>query len=259
MVGVDGTLAGQARRAAVAAGAPVVRGRRAAVLAWVRERDVAVGYAVAVLAVGLYVHTQTGRVADELVLESSTNLVNLRDSPLSVLALSPFVVSSLAGLWVLPLLVLGYGAAQRWVGRRGTVVVAVLGHVGATLLVATLLVAGVRHGRLAPSVGRAPDVGVSYGLLAVLAFLTARIPRRAWRVAWRLWLLSGGIGALLYQATFTDVGHLVALLIGFGIASVARGAAGAALSGRTPLEPAPRARPGAGPAGGRDGPATPTP
>lgn len=264
MVGMDGTLTERARRTAAGAGVqpgsgPSVRGRTATVLAWLRDRDIAVGYAIAVLVVGLYVHTQSGRVADELVLESSTNLVNLRESPLSVLALSAFVVSSLPGLWVLPWLVVAYGAAQRWVGRVGAVVVGLLGHVGATLLVATLLVAGVRHGRLDPSVSRAPDVGVSYGLLAVLGFLSARVPAGRWRLAWVVWLLSGTVGALLYGATFTDVGHLLALLIGFGVAVVAHGAARAAVSQRTPPAAADRARPAAAPPDATAGPPRPTP
>ena len=222
-------------------------GGRTAVRRWLRRRDVGVAYAVVVLVIGVYVHTRPGRQADLLILDSSTNLANLREAPLSVLAVSAFVVSSLRGLWVLPLLVVGFGEAQRWLGRTAAVVAGVLGHVGATLLVATLLVAGVRHGRLDPSVARAPDVGVSYGLFAVAGLLSVRVPRGRWRWGYVTWLIGWTTTLLLWRATFTDVGHTVALLIGFGLAALAAGAARSAVRPRTPPGPKDRARPAAGP------------
>lgn len=56
---------------------------------------------------------------------------------------------SIAGLWQLVLLLPLYAAAHRCVGRGATIVVAVIGHAGATLFVATLLTAGIFHGWLA--------------------------------------------------------------------------------------------------------------
>lgn len=239
--------AGPAERLVERAGVRPLTGRRAGVVRWLRERDVGVGYALVVLVVGLYVHTRPGRQSDLLVLDSSTNLANLRENPLAVLAVSAFVVSSLAGLWILPLLVLGYGAAQRWLGRTATVVVGVIGHVGATLLVATLLVVGVRHGRLDPSVTRAPDVGVSYGLLCLAGLLVPRVQRR-WRLPYVLLLVAATVGGLTWHATFTDVGHLVSLLIGLGLAAVATGAERTLRRRPLLVSPYPEAAPPAPPA-----------
>jgi hypothetical protein len=115
---------------------------------------------------------------------------------------------------------------QRWLGRAGTVVAAAMGHVGATLAVAVVLAAGISAGRLDPAVARQPDVGVSYGLLAVTGLLSARLPGRR-RTAW-----AGGLGAsfgglLLVRGEFADLGHVVALGIGFGLALLtARAASG---------------------------------
>jgi hypothetical protein len=264
MLVVHGALAGMDTAAvsdAVAAPATAapLAARRTAVLRWLRARDVGVAYAVIVLLIGMYVHTRPGRQEDLLVLDSSTNLANLREAPLSVLALSAFVVSSLPGLWILPFVVVAYGEAQRWLGRTATVVAGVLGHVGATLLVATLLVAGVRHGRLDPSVARTPDVGVSYGLLCVAGLLTARVPRGRWRVGYVVWLVGWTSALVSWRATFTDVGHAVSLLIGLGLAALAAGAARSVPARPAPDAPADRARPAAELADATAGRPTPTP
>jgi Rhomboid-like protein len=191
----------------------------------VRDADLAWAYAAVVVVVAIIVQVLPGARTEELVLDSSTNLANLRDAPLLVLGASAFVVSPVWGLWILVPLVVAFGAAQRWLGRAATVIVAVLGHVGATLFVAMLLAAGIAHGQLNPAVARAPDVGVSYGLAAVAGLLAARIParRRGWYV---LALLAITAGPLLVRPNFTDLGHTTAVLLGFALALLAARAAG---------------------------------
>src|ERR1019366_1256694 len=63
------------------------------------------------------------------VQSSSTNLANLRLRPLAVLLASPFVVSPVAGLWIVAPMAVAYGELQRWLGRASALVVGVLGHV----------------------------------------------------------------------------------------------------------------------------------
>jgi hypothetical protein len=178
-----------------------------------------------VVVVAIAVRVLPGTRTEDLVLDSSTNLDNLRQTPLLVLGASAFVVSSPWGLWILAPLVVVYGAAQRWLGRTPTVIVAVLGHVGATLFVAMLLAAAIDRGLLDPSVARAPDVGVSYGLAAVAGLLVARVPHR-FRGWYALGLVAVAAAPLLVRSTFTDVGHLIAVLIGFALAVLAARAAG---------------------------------
>ena len=197
--------------------------------AWrlVRGSDLALTYSLIVVALAVVLALAPRSVHDRVVLESSTNLANLRDHPFSVLLVSAFVVSNLLGLWLIPFLALAYAVSQRWLGRRATVVAALVGHVGATLLVASVLVAGIRHGRLAASVAHEPDVGVSYGLACVAALITPRVPR-----SYRPWYVAGlvvfFVGPLMVRPTFTDLGHTCALLIGFGLAHLASRAALAA-------------------------------
>lgn len=186
--------------------------------AWTRCRDLAVGYAVLVfLSVGL-VFTQPHSAAANVVLLSSTNLHNLRSQPLLVLVLSAFVLSSPWSLWILLPLVWAYGAAQRWLGRTATVLVALMGHALSTVFVAVLLTAGIAHHQLSRSIAREPDVGVSYGLAAVLGLLIFRLPARRLHVAGAGTTLL--VAVLLLARTFTDLGHLLAWTIGICIGLV---------------------------------------
>jgi PPOX class probable F420-dependent enzyme len=204
-------------------GPGILRRRRVAPL--VRDADLAWVYAAVVVVVAIIVRVLPGARTGEWVLDSSTNLDNLRDAPLLVLGASAFVVAPVSGLWILVPLVVAFGAAQRWLGRAATVIVAVLGHVGATLFVAMLLAAGIARGQLDPAVARAPDVGVSYGLAAVAGLLVARVPARlrGWYV---VGLLALTAGPLLVRPNFTELGHTTAVLLGFALALLAVRAAG---------------------------------
>jgi hypothetical protein len=181
-----------------------------------RGTDLAWAYAAVVVVVAVVARALPG-TSEELVLDTSTNLDNLRQTPVLVLVASAFVVSPLWGLWILVPLVVAFGAAQRWLGRAATLIVAILGHVGATLFVAVLLAAGIDRGWLDPALAREPDVGVSYGLAAVAGLLTAQIPdgRRRWYV---LALLVVAAGPLAVRPTFTYVGHSIAVLLGLALA-----------------------------------------
>jgi hypothetical protein len=204
------------------------------VRAFSRGRDLALGYALVLLGLAVFLALVPDRVHDDLVLRSSTNLANLRDDPLVVLLVSAFVLPSSLSLWVLPVLVAAYGAAQRWLGRTATLLVALVGHVFATVFVAVLLAAGIAHHQLDRAVAREPDVGASYGLAAVLAVLVYRLPPLPRRC-----LALGGTVALtvlvLVSETFTDLGHLTAWLIGLAMGQV--GAASSRAAARCPAQP----------------------
>lgn len=183
--------------------------------------DLGLAYAVVVLAIAVVLTLAPASTRHDVIMRCSTNLANLHRRPLWVLAASPFVLSSWIGLWQVPLLLVLYSVAQRWVGRIATVFVAVVGHVGATLMVATLLGAGLFHGWLQRSVAHASDVGVSYGLACVAGFVVLRIAKR-WRNAYLAAAVGYVAGPLLISPTFTGVGHLTALILGLGLALLAR-------------------------------------
>lgn len=93
------------------------------------------------------------------------------------------------------------------------VIAFLVGHIGATLVVAAALACAVEFGWLPISIARASDVGMSYGALAVLGAMTAAIPSR-WRPAWVGWWISAGVTSAIIGADFTDAGHTVAVILG---------------------------------------------
>ena len=192
----------------------------------VATSDIAMIYGgiVVVVAVGLQLLPDS--VHRDVVLNCSTNLVNLREHPIYVLLVSAFVVSNLSGLWLVPWLMVSYAATQRWLGRLATGFAALLGHVGATVFVAVLLSAGIWHHWVSPTVAHEPDVGVSYGLACLAGLLVMQVPRR-WRGGYVGLVVLFFVGPLILRPTFTDVGHTTALVTGFGLALLAARAAAA--------------------------------
>ena len=182
----------------------------------VRSSDLAMIYALIVVVVAVVLAISSDSTHDHVIAESSTNLVNLRNHPLWVLLVSLFVVSNLAGLWQIVLLLPLYAAAQRWVGRAGAIIVALIGHIGATLFVATLLSAGIFHGYLGRNLAREPDVGISYALACVAGFLVTEVPRR-WRLPYVVVIVGYFAAPLGFAPSFTAVGHATGLALGLSL------------------------------------------
>lgn len=175
-----------------------------------------VGYAAALVAVATTLLMLGPHVQHHVVTHMSTNLHNLEHGRLGTLIGSAFVTEN-GPIWVwLPGLVCLLALAELlW--RSGRVLVTfALGHVGATLIVAAGLATAIRLGWMPISVAHDPDVGISYGAVAVLGALTAAIPPR-WRPAWIGWWLSVGLLPVCANADFTDGGHFVALLVGIAV------------------------------------------
>ncbi len=183
------------------------------VLASLARVRVTAAYAVIVTCVTTALLELGPEVQDRVIRHASTNLHNLSHGHIGTLLGSAFVVDAGPIYVWLPWLVCLLGLAELLWGSVRLVVAFVIGHVGATLLVAVGLTAAVGLGWLPVSVGRATDVGMSYGAAAVLGTLTAAISRR-WRPAWIGWWLAVGVAVVAVGRDFTDVGHAVALALG---------------------------------------------
>jgi hypothetical protein len=177
----------------------------------------------AILFVTTWVVAGVGRrVSDEVLRSQSTNLHNLRAHPVSALLRSMFWSGTTVVLPVLALLVLVLAPAEMWLGTKRLIVAFLTGHIGATLITAYLI----SRGYFSASTGVIDgdiDVGISYGTLCVAGVLTYRLPR--W---WRLLYAAGLIGVFATFAfeagrTYTDLGHLVSILLGLALYPVVRG------------------------------------
>jgi hypothetical protein len=172
-----------------------------------------VGYVAALLAVSCAILVLGPHAHDVIVQRASTNLHNLARGHLGTLLGSALVVDAGPLYFWLPFLTCLLALAELHLRTIRLVVAFVVGHIGATLLVAAALAAAVEFGWMPLSITRASDVGMSYGALAVLGAMTAVIPQR-WRAAWVGWWVSAGLAAAIIGGDFTDAGHTVAVILG---------------------------------------------
>lgn len=150
---------------------------------------------------------------DSVVARMSTNLHNLKHGHLDTLFGSAFVTDGGLVFASLPGLVCLLGAAELLLRGRRVILAFMFGHVGATLIVAIGLAVAIHIGWLPIGTAYATDVGISYGVAAVLGALTAAIPSR-WRAAWiGAWLAIAVLVAMVNK-DFTSVGHVLALMLG---------------------------------------------
>lgn len=180
---------------------------------------VTVIYAAALAAVAVALIELGPRVQQNVIRYASTNVHNLSEGRIGTLIGSAFVNE--AGplyIWLPGLVALLALGELLWESRR-LVVAFVVGHIGATLIVAAGLAAAIAAGLLSGSVADAADVGMSYGAVAVLGTFTAAIPRQ-WRAAWTGWWLATAVASTaLSGGEFTNIGHTIALVIGMAVGS----------------------------------------
>src|SRR2546423_303305 len=123
---------------------------------------VTVGYAVVLITIGATLLAFGSTVPDLVVSHVSTNLHNLANGYLGTLIGSAFVTEGRDIYAILPGLVCLLALAELvWCGRR-LVLTFVLGHVGATVMVAAGLAVAITAGWLPGTVSRGQDAGVSY-------------------------------------------------------------------------------------------------
>ncbi|TQF75192.1 hypothetical protein FK531_00210 [Rhodococcus spelaei] len=169
---------------------------------------------LAILLVTTIVVARLSPGAERHVLGSrSTNLHHLEEDPLRVLVTSAFWLSG--GGWITYFIIFNifHVPAERWLGTLRWVLVCVIAHVGATYLSEGVLYWAINDGRAPEKAAFTLDVGVSYALAGVVGVLTYRIIK-PWRYVYLAGVLVFFATPLFSGATFTDVGHLSAVVIG---------------------------------------------
>ncbi len=158
-------------------------------------------------------HSMPSGFEENFLRHRSTNLHELSRSPVRVLVASAMWIES--GHW-LPyafLYTVFHAPAERWLGTARWLAVCALAHVGASLASEALLLAAIRTGRAPLTAVDTLDIGVSYALAGVMAVLGYRLA-----VPWRYGYLAAVLAVfalpLAAGPTFTDVGHLLAALLG---------------------------------------------
>lgn len=172
-----------------------------------------VGYLAALASVSVAILLLGPQAHERVIRSASTNLHNLTHGHLGTLWNSAFVIDEGPLYFWLPCLACLLALAELQLRSLRLTVAFVVGHIGATLLVAAVLAAAVEFGWLPWSITRVSDVGMSYGALAALGALTAAIAEQ-WRAAWVGFWVSLGLAAVVFGGDFTDAGHAVSLLLG---------------------------------------------
>jgi rhomboid family protein len=145
----------------------------------------------------------------------STNLVELHRHPIRVLIGSAFWIQTPSAFAFYTVLFEAVHApAERWLGTWRWLFTAATAHIGATLVSQKAVFFGIADRRLPHSLAHTVDIGVSYGLAGVIGVLAYRVP-----MPWRWAYLAGVLGffgwpVLAGGGTYTDLGHLTALLLG---------------------------------------------
>ena len=177
-----------------------------------------VGYVAVLLLVSFAILLLGPHAREVTIQRASTNLHNLAHGHIGTLLGSAFVVDAGPIYFWLPFLTCLLVLAELQLRTVRLMVAFLVGHIGATLVVAAALAAAIEFGWLPVSIARASDVGMSYGALAVLGALTATLPPR-WRPAWIGWWIAAAITAAIIGADFTDAGHTVALILGLAVSA----------------------------------------
>ncbi len=192
------------------------------VSAYVRSAPGTYAYLFVLLITTWVLQTSSSRIANQLLLERSTNLHQLSRDPVRVLFASAFwVPDALELLGWIALFSLVVAPVERWLGTARTASVFFLGHVGATLLTAAGLWIALRADLVESSVADARDVGASYGFFAVAAVFVYRLgrgPRMVYAFALVAYV---GIDSVLSDS-FMSLGHVAALVIGFACRPISR-------------------------------------
>ncbi|MEU9095071.1 rhomboid-like protein [Streptomyces sp. NPDC048428] len=180
---------------------------------WVRSAPGTYVWLTALFVTTVIVHQMSPAFEEDFLRQRSTNIHELSQNPVRVLISSAFWIDG--GKW-LPYAVLYtvfHAPAERRLGTMRWLAVAATAHVLATLVSEGVLAWAIQHGHAPATAANTLDVGVSYALAGVVAVLTYYVVR-PWRYVYLFAVLVIYGVPLVTGATFTDVGHFTAALIG---------------------------------------------
>ncbi|WP_327249465.1 rhomboid-like protein [Streptomyces sp. NBC_01320] len=193
-----------------------------AVRLWIRSAPGTYIWLAILFVTTVVVHQMSPDFEEDFLRQHSTNIHELVRDPVRVLISSAFWIDG--GKWFPYAFLFNvfHAPAERWLGTLRWFAVAALAHVLATLVSEGVLAWAVRHGQAPVSAVNTLDVGVSYALAGVAAVLTYHAPQ-PWRYAYLFAVVVVYGIPLLTGRTFTDLGHITAVLIGLACYPLTRG------------------------------------
>lgn len=143
----------------------------------------------------------------------STNLNRLRAEPSRVLATSLFWLDDRRWWPYVPVFVGVVAPAERRLRWWRWLLVGIAAHVIATYVGQSYLKYSIKRARAPRRLVNARDVGVSYFVFGVAGTLMGYVPR-PWRSRIQVGAVAALAGNAVLRPTFTEVGHLTALVVG---------------------------------------------
>lgn len=202
--------------------------RRAGRAAWsyVCSAPLTFGWAAILLAITLAQHAMPEGQLAEVLVQRSTNVINLVQHPVRSLVVSLFWIDGTFWFPYLMSFALFHAQVERWLGWWRWLVIGLTGHVVATLVSQAVLLAAVHRGIAPPIMLGVRDVGVSYFQAAMIGVLAHHfVP--CWRWAYGGVALAAYALPLVLRPGLTTLGHLVALLVGLALFPLTRASAAA--------------------------------
>ena len=163
------------------------------------------------------------RLGTLLLVEHSSTLRVLAERPLAGLVQSAFWLENPWELLIAAALAIALAPVERWLGAFRWACVAVLGHVGATLVVAIAIWSLVALGWAEPSATGGIDVGTSYVFGALAGVALWRLERSR-RVPYLIALVTVLVVVGAASPGFAAFGHVVAVALGLACGPMTRAA-----------------------------------
>ncbi|MEU8506822.1 rhomboid-like protein [Streptomyces brevispora] len=189
---------------------------------WIRSAPGTYLWLTALFVTTVIIHQMSPDIEEDFLRQRSTNIHELSQNPVRVLISSALWIDG--GGWI-PYAVLYtafHAPAERRLGTLRWLAVAAAAHILATFVSEGVLAWAIRHGHAPQTAASTLDVGVSYALAGVVAVLTYYVPR-PWRYFYLFAVLVIYGVPLFTSATFTDIGHFSAVLIGLACYPLTRG------------------------------------
>ncbi|MFE9853870.1 rhomboid-like protein [Streptomyces sp. NPDC005780] len=180
---------------------------------WVRSAPGTYIWLTVLFVTTVIVHQMSPAFEEDFLRQRSTNIHELSRNPVRVLISSAFWIDGGTWLPYAALYTVFHAPAERRLGTLRWLTVAATAHVLATLVSEGVLAWAIQQGHAPETAVNTLDVGVSYALAGIVAVLTYYVAR-PWRYVYLFAVLVIYGVPLVTGATFTDVGHFTAALIG---------------------------------------------